>query len=170
MPKSTTKITESARSAALKQPLAPSVTKDSEIAGFALVVTTRRAFWCQRLQPHGRDPNGKRWRVVRHELGDARTMTVSEARKAALAAKVASQEGEDPHKERLASRASATAQRSIVPTTAGEAAALYAQTIGARAHLSDRTKRATAHYVRKAIRLLGGDGVALTAIDTPTFS
>jgi integrase len=169
MPKSTTKITEPARSAALKQPLEPSVTKDSEIAGFALIVTTRRAFWCQRLQPHGRDPDGKRWRVVRHELGDARTMTVSEARKAAWAAKLAIKEGKDPHKDRLASRASAAAQRSILPTTVGEAVALYAQTVAARTHLSDATRRKIVHYVRKAISLLGGDGVALAAIDATTI-
>ena len=167
MPNPTTKITESTRSTALKQPFSPSVAKDSEIAGFELIVTTRRAFWCQRLQPHGRDPNGKRWRVVRHELGDARTMTVSwRPVKPRWRPNLAIKEGKDPHKERLASRASAVAQRSTIPTTAGEAAALYAQAIVARGRLSDRTKRATVHYLRKATGLLGGDAVALAAIDT----
>ena len=71
-----TKITEATRSNALRLPLAPSVIKDTELAGLALIVTTRRAFWVQFLQPRGLNPEGKRWPVVRHELGDARAMTV----------------------------------------------------------------------------------------------
>jgi integrase len=166
MPKSTTKITETTRAAALRQPLEPSVIRDSKIRGFRLIVTTRDAFWTQSLQPRGIDPStGRRWTVTQHRLGEARRMTVLEARTAASAAKVATQEGRDPHRERLASRASATAQRSIVPTTADDAAALYAQTIEARAHLSDRTRRKIIHYVNKAIRVIGGG--ALVAIDTP---
>ncbi len=161
------KITEASRTAALKLPLTPSITKDAELAGFALVVTQSRAFWCQRLQPRGLNPlSGRRWALVRHELGDARTMTVSEARAAALAAKAASRQGRDPHRERLTSAASSVARRSIVPQTAGEAASLYAQALEARAHLSDATKRKTIHYVDKALRLIGGDAIALTAIDT----
>jgi integrase len=58
------------------------------------------------------------------------------------------------------------AQRSAIPRTTTEAAALYAQTVSARTRLSDRTKRATDHYVRKAIRLMGGNSVALATIDT----
>jgi integrase len=159
------KITETTRQAALKQPLKQSIIKDAEIAGFQLIVTTQRAFWAQSLQPRGLDPNGRRWTMVRHELGDAETMTVLEARAASLAAKAAIRQGRDPHRERLASTASSVAQRSIVPTTAGEVAALYAQTVSARTRLSDRTKRATDHYVRKAIRFMGGGSVALAAID-----
>ena len=149
-----TKITKSTRLAALKLPFRPSVIKDSD--GFRLIVTTQRPFWVQFLQPRGLRPDGRRWPVVRHELGDARTMTVDEARTAALAAKLAIQQGRDPHRERLASRASATAQRSIVPQTAGEAADLYARTVGARTRLSDRTRRKIIHYVNKAIRVIGG--------------
>ena len=93
-------------------------------------------------------------------------MTVDEARTASLAAKSAIKQGRDPHRERLASAASSVAQRSIVPTTAGEVAALYAETIGARTHLSDRTRRKIIHYVNKAIRIIGGETVALAAIDT----
>lgn len=146
MPKRPTrsvKLTDTVRVAALKPPLEPSIAKDSEIAGFQLIVTSRDVFWVQFLQPRGRDPDGKRWRVVRHKLGDARTMTADEARAAALAAKVASRQGKDPHRERLASLASSVAQRSIVPQSVGEAAALYAQSVGARSRLSDRTRRAT---------------------------
>ena len=81
MPKPPTKITESVRQSALKLPLNPSVIKDSETDGFLLIVTTRRAFWAQRLQPRGVRSDGRRWSVVRHELGDARTMmTVDKAR------------------------------------------------------------------------------------------
>ena len=58
------------------------------------------------------------------------------------------------------------ARRSIVPTTAGDVAALYAQAVAARTHLSDVTRRKTLHYVGKAIRLAGGADVALSAIDT----
>jgi Arm DNA-binding domain len=159
------KITEPTRQAALKLPFRPSVTKDSD--GFQLIVTTQRAFWAQFLQPRGLRPDGRRWPVVRHYLGDARTMTVDKARTAALAAKAAIREGRDPHRERLASAASSAAQRSIIPTTVGAVAALYAQSIEARVRLSDRTRRKIIHYVSKAIRLTGGDSVALAAIDTP---
>src|SRR6516164_9576853 len=130
--KRTIKITETVRAAALKPPLKPSVIQDSEIRGFALIVTTRDAFWAQKLQPRGANPStGRRWGVTRHRLGDARVMFTPEARAASLAAKAASQQGKDPHRERLASLASATAQRSIAPRSAGEAAAVYAQTINA---------------------------------------
>jgi integrase len=166
--KRTIKITDTVRVAALKLPLAPSITKDSEIRGFALIVTTQRSFWVQFLQPRGLRPDGRRWSLVRHELGDARVMVTDEARTAALAAKVVTKAGRDPHRERLASTASSVALRSIVPQTSGDAATLYAQTIHARTHLSDRTRRAIVHYVGKAIRLAGGADVALASIDTRT--
>jgi ribosomal 50S subunit-associated protein YjgA (DUF615 family) len=66
----------------------------------------------------------------------------------------------------MAARASAVALRSIAPRSAGDAAALYAQAIGARDRLSDRTRRKIVHYVGKAIRLSGGADVALASIDT----
>jgi len=83
------KITEPLRSARLRRPLVPSVTKDADTPGLALHVTTRRAFWALSYQPKGVNPStGKRWGGgVRHELGDAMLMTVAEARTAALAAK-----------------------------------------------------------------------------------
>jgi integrase len=164
--KRTIKITEQVRAAALKLPLVPSVTKDTELAGFQMIVTTQRAFFAQRLQPRGRAPNGRRWPVVRHELADAETTNVAEGRAASLAAKAAIRQGRDPHRERLASAASSVAQRSIVPTTAGEVAALYAQTVSARTRLSDRTKRVTDHYVRKAIGLMKAETSPIAAIDT----
>jgi integrase len=161
-----TKITEATRQAALKAPLKPSVIKDVELAGLQLIATTQRAFWAQILQPRGFNPStGRRWGVVRHELGDAQMMTVDEARTASLAAKAAIRQGRDPHRERLAAAAASVAQRSIVPRTVGEAAARYAQTINARERLSDRTRRKTIHYVNKAIRVMGGETIALAAID-----
>src|SRR6478752_6071992 len=89
------KITEPLRSARLRRPLVPSLTKDSDIPGLALHVTTRRAFWALSYQPKGVNPStGKRWGGgVRHELGDAMLITISEARTAALAAKAAVRAG-----------------------------------------------------------------------------
>jgi integrase len=170
MPKTPTvdmKITDTKRAAVVKSPLTPVIIKDSEIDGFQLIVNTRRALWVQFLQPRGLRPDGRRWPVVRHELGDARTMTVDEARTASLLASAAIRQGRDPHRERLASRASSVAQRSIVPTTAVEVAALYAQAISARRRLSDRTRRKIIHYVNKAIRVMGVGNAALSAIGTP---
>ena len=65
----TIRITESVRSVALRRPLKPSVTRDAEIAGLTLIVTTRRAFWAFVYQPRGVNPaTGKRWGGgVRHE-------------------------------------------------------------------------------------------------------
>jgi integrase len=164
--KRTIEITETVRVAALKLPLTPANIQDSEIRGFWLIVTTRDAFWAQYLQPRGIDPaTGRRWSVTRHWLGDANVMFTDEARSLALAAKAASRQGRDPHRERLASLASSVAQRSVIPTIADEVAALYAQTVDARTRLSERTKRATAHYVRKAIRLMKAETSPIAAID-----
>ena len=69
----------------LRRPLVPSVTKDSDIRGLALHVTSTRSFWALTYQPRGINPStGKRWGGgVRYELGDAMLMTVAEARTAA---------------------------------------------------------------------------------------
>jgi len=76
------KITEPVRSARLRRPLVPSVTKDNEIRGLALHVTSTRSFWALTYQPRGINPStGKRWGGgVRHELGDAMLTTVDDAR------------------------------------------------------------------------------------------
>src|ERR1700722_16460257 len=101
------KITETVRSAALRRPLKPSLTRDSEIPGLCLHVTTRRAFWALSYQPKGTNPaTGKRWGGgVRHELGDAMLVPVSEARGLALAAKAVVRAGGDPHRAAMASTA-----------------------------------------------------------------
>jgi hypothetical protein len=124
------KITETVRSAALRRPLVPDVKYDSEIAGFALHLTTRRSFWALTYSPHGRHPKtSKRWGSTRYEFGDAQTMAVTEARSAALAAKALVMGGRDPHREKLAQRASLTAQRGILPTTVREALTAYEQAL-----------------------------------------
>ena len=120
------KITESVRSAALRRPLVPDVKPDCDIAGFALHVTRRRAFWAVTYSPHGINPaTAKRWGSTRYEFGDAQTMAVWEARADALAAKALVMAGRDPHREKLALRASMTASRSILPTTVHEALDAY---------------------------------------------
>jgi hypothetical protein len=69
----TIKITEPVRSALLRRPLAPSVTRDRDVPGLALHVTTRRSFWALSYQPRGLNPaTNRRWGGgVRHELADA---------------------------------------------------------------------------------------------------
>ena len=155
------------RQAALKLPLTPSVTKDSEIDGFRLIVTTVARLLGQFLQPRGLDPDGRRWRVVRHELGDARTMTVCRGPQLPRwRPRRPSGRAETPTAKDWPPGPPLWLSVRSFPTTAGEAAALYAQTArGARAPVR-RTKRKTIHYVGKAIRLMGGDAIALAAIDT----
>ena len=163
----TTKITEDVRAARLRRPFKPSVARDTDIKGLALVVTTRRAFWCLFFQPRDTNPKtNRRWGGgVRFEIADAHKMSVKNARAAALAAKAEVQAGRDPHRERLASRASATAQRSIIPTTVGEALDDYARALAARATPSAWSRRQAVHYARKAIRLMRAETLPLAAID-----
>ena len=65
MPTTPIKLTDTVRSARLRRvdgALVPSVTPNSEIPGFKLIVKTRRAFWCVDYQPRGVNPaTGKRW-------------------------------------------------------------------------------------------------------------
>src|ERR1700722_10471542 len=151
----TVKITEPVRSARLRKPLVPSVTRDSEVSGFALHITRTRGFWALSYQPKGVNPRtNRRWGGgVRHELGDAMTTTVSEARTAVLAAKAAVRAGRSPHHERLASTASAVAQRAILPATTHEALAAYAAALMARRQPSEYTRRKNIHYARKSVGL-----------------
>ena len=109
----TIKINENLRSALLRRPFKPSATRDADIAGLALIVTTRRAFWCLLYQPRGINPaTGKRWGGgVRYELGDAMLVSVSEARGLALGTKAAVRQGRSPHHEAMASRADVAASR-----------------------------------------------------------
>ena len=101
MPAPAIKITEAVRATRLRRPFKPSVTKDVDIKGFALVVTSRRAFWCLFFQPRGRNPRtGRRYGGgTRLEIADAHEMSVADARSAALVAKSAIKGGRDPHRE-----------------------------------------------------------------------
>jgi hypothetical protein len=121
----TKKITEAVRAGALKRvdgKLVPSITKDADIKGFALIVTTERAFWCLFFRPKGVNPaTGKRWGGgVRLELGDAFMTSIADARAAALKAKAQVRQGHDPHRQAMASQASAVAARAVLPTTLSE--------------------------------------------------
>jgi integrase len=160
-----TKITEPIRTARLRRPLVKSVTWDGD--GFALHVTSKRAFWAMTYRPKGINPStGRRWGGgVRHELGDAMLMTPEEARTAALTARLAIKLGRDPHRDRLASTANVVAQRSIVPTTSGEALAAYAAALAARRQPSATTRKKYVHYARKAVRLMKTETLPLTSID-----
>jgi integrase len=167
MPTPVIKITEAVRAARLRRPFVPSVTRDSEIAGFALIVTSRRGFWALVYQPRGTNPaTGKRWGGgTRHELGDAHQMSVAQARAAALAAKALVRQSRDPHREDMASRANVEASRSILPTTVGEALNDYAKALAARTAPSEWSRRQAVHYARKAIRLMRAEALPFAAID-----
>ena len=160
------KITETVRSARLRRPLVPSVTRDVDAPGFCLHVTQRRAFWALSYQPKGVNPNtGKCYGGgVRHELGDAMLMTVTEARTAALAAKAFVRAGRSPHHEATAATANAVAERIILPSTVDEALAAYTAALMARRQPSEATRRKSIHYASKAIRLMKAGPIALTAL------
>ena len=162
-----TKITENLRSAALRRPLKPSVTRDSEIAGLTLVVTTRRAFWCLVYQPRGRNPvTNKRWGGgVRHEFCDAMLMPVSEARGTALALKAVVRQGRSPHHEAMASRANVEAARAIVPTTVAQTLDAYEKALMLRSTPSLWTRRQSIRYARLAVTHMNAGALPIGAID-----
>jgi integrase len=161
------KITEPVRSARLRRPLKPSVTRDVDTPGLALHVTTRRAFWALTYQPRGRNPRtGRRWGGgVRHELGDAMIMTVDEAGAEALMAKALVRKGGSPHHKAMASRANVVAQRSIIPTTAAEALTAYAAALATRRQPSPITRKKYSHYAGKAVKLMKAETLPLASID-----
>src|ERR1700733_1300898 len=158
------KITEAVRARALKRvdgKSQPSVTRDADIKGFALIVTTRRAFWCLFFQPMGVNPaTGRRWGGgVRHELGDAFITPIADARAAALKAKALVRQGQDPHRQAMVFRASAVAERSMLPTTLIEALDAYEKATMARREPSETSRRQTIHYARKAVRLMSAEAL-----------
>jgi integrase len=168
---STKKITEAVRSAALRRPLVPSVTRDSEISGLTLVVTRRRGFWALVYQPRGINPGtNRRWGGgTRHELCDAMMMPVSEARAAALAVKAVVRAGRDPHREHMASRANLEAARAIVPTTVAQALDLYERALTARRQLSPWTRKQSIRYARFACATMSVAALPLAAINAPSI-
>jgi hypothetical protein len=164
------KITEPVRYARLKlveEALVPSVTFDTDVPGFALHVTTRKAFWGVTYQPRGINPaTGKRWGGgTRHEIGDAYAVPLADARAAARAVKANVSMGRDPHRERMAARTAAAAERSILAQTTADALDAYLKTIESSDKLAPNTKRLKSHYVRKAVRELKAGSETLSAID-----
>ena len=142
--------------------LVPAITKDTDIKGFALVVTTRRAFWCLFFQPKGVNPaTGKRWGGgVRHEIGDAFVDVDRRRPRRRAGAKAQVQQGHDPHREAMASRASAVTERAVLPTTLSETLDAYEKAVMARREPSETTRRQTVHYARKAVRLMEAEALA----------
>ena len=56
------RITEPLRSALLRRPLKPSVTRDADVPGLRLIVTRSRSFWAIVYQLRGTNPaTGRRW-------------------------------------------------------------------------------------------------------------
>jgi hypothetical protein len=161
------KINENLRSALLRRPFKPSATRDADIAGLALIVTTRRAFWCLLYQPRGINPaTGKRWGGgVRYELGDAMLVSVSEARGLALGTKAAVRQGRSPHHEAMAARANVEASRSILPITGAEALDAYARALASRSTPSERSRAENLRYATKAVRLMKAEALPLSGID-----
>jgi integrase len=163
----TVRITETLRSTLLRRPLKPSVTRDVDVPGLCLVVTTRRGFWCLIYQPRGTNPaTGKRWGGgVRHELCDAMMMPVSEARATALAVKSIVRQGRSPHHEAMASRASIEAARAIVPQTVGETLSLYETAIMGRRQPSEWSRKQSVRYARLACTTMNASSLPLASID-----
>jgi integrase len=158
------KITEDVRGDRLSRPLVPSITRDSQVAGFVLIVTKRAAHWCLFFQPPGRRPDGRRWGGgARVTLGDAFLMTPREARNAALATKQIIREGRDPLKEQQARRADAMAPRTLAPLT-GDAFALYDKAVRARSEPKLKSRLQHLRYVGKALDLLDARDRLLKAI------
>jgi integrase len=167
MKSTTTKITVTVRDKMLRRPFKPSVTRDSEISGLTLVVTTRRAFWALVYQPRGVNPRtNRRWGGgVRHELCDAMLTPVHEARAAALAVKAIVRQGRDPHREHMASRASVEAARSILPQTVDETLALYERALAGRRQASQWTRKHSVRYARLAAAYMNAGALPLAAIN-----
>jgi integrase len=160
-------ITEPMRSALLRRPFEPSVTRDRDVPGLALHVTKRRGFWALTYQPRGLNPRtGSRWGGgVRHELGDAMLMTADEARTAAMMAKALVRQGRSPHHEAMASRAAVEAARAVVPQTVAETIALYETALMARRRPSEWTRKQSVRYARLACALMNANALPLAAID-----
>ena len=159
------KITEGVRDDRLSTPRVPSVTRDSQVAGFVLIVTKRAAHWCLFFQPPGRRPDGRRWGGgARVTLGDAFLMTVRKPRNAALVAKQLIRDGRDPLKEQQARRADAMAPRALAPALARDAFALYDKAVKARSEPELKSRLQHLRYVSKALDLLDARDRPLKAI------
>ena len=170
----TVRITEDIRSAALRRPplpsshrFRPSVTKDRDVPGLHLIVTSTRAFWALVYQARGRNPvTGKRWGGgTRYEFADAMLVGVSEAQGLALIAKGHVKQGRSPHHEAMALRASVEAARSIVPATVGETLDAYERALMARPRPTLWTKKQSVRNARQACALMKANALPVAAVD-----
>jgi integrase len=158
-----TRITLATVRSALKE--RPAVVVDTEIPGFALHVSPKRAFWTFSYSPRGSNPaTGRRWRWTRLELGDVGVTTLPEARTRALEAKALVRTGRDPQREKTAARTALLATRGTRVETTAEALAAYEAALGRRRNARESTRRQALAYARKAIRLMGADEKAPAAI------
>ena len=153
----------------LRRPLKPSVTRDSEIPGLCLHVTTSRSFWALSYQPKGINPVdwqalGRR-RALRTRRRHAHDRLRSPYSRAG-GQSASSGQAEPPTATAMASRASAVAERGILPSTVAEALDAYAAALMTRRQPSEATRRKSIHYARKAVRLMKAESLALPAIDT----
>ena len=93
-------------------------------------------------------------------------MPLAYARAAALKVKAAIREGRDPHGERIAKRKEPARERSIIPTTMGEALDVFEKMLMAKVgpKPSLRTRAETIRYARKGLRLMKTEAVAIGAV------
>ncbi len=160
------RLNETVRSNALRRPFKPAVIWDAEIAGHALHVTRRRSFWCWHYSPRGVNPRtGKRWGSTRLELGNAMVMTVKQAQARATAAKALVMRGEDPHRDKLAQRASLTAQRSVLPQTVAETLNTYERALLTRQRPTLWTRKQSIRCARTACTFMKANALPLGAIN-----
>jgi integrase len=137
----------------------PSLTRDDAVGGLMLVVGKRKASWQLSYIPHGLRADGKRHGRVQMAIGDAMLMSLPQARAEARSLKAAITKGEDPHRRRRAVKAANALERANAPTTLAEAAVAYALELSRRATPSLATRKQEAHYSRKALALMGVDGL-----------
>jgi integrase len=160
------KIIETVRSAALQRPLVPDVIWDSEISGFSLRVGRERGFWAIDYSPHGTNPStGKRFGSTRLEIGDAFLTPIPTARAAALKAKADVLEGGDPHRDKMAARASQTAARGVLPATVSETLDAYERALATRQRPSEWTRRQSVRNARSACALMNALALPIGGIN-----
>jgi integrase len=138
----------------------PGVTRDSVVGGLMLVLGRRKASWQLSYIPHGLRADGKRHGRVQMAIGDAMLMSLPQARAEARSLKAVIAKGEDPHRRRRAAKVANALERANAPTTLAEAAAAYALDLSRRATPSLATRKQETHYSRKALALMGVEGLA----------
>jgi integrase len=135
------------------------VTRDGVVGGLMLVVGRRKASWQLSYIPHGRRADGRRHGRVQMTIDDAMLMSLPQARAEARSLKASIAKGEDPHRERRIAKVANALERANTPTTLADAATAYALDLSRRAMPSLATRNQEAHYSRKALRVMGVEGL-----------